>query len=79
MCYEKIALPARYFYYNFSRVHEMYKPMPMKVTAPPQGSIANYILVRRCSQTVSTFSFVLDELCYVLPLEKFNLVVCNPC
>ena len=57
MCYEKIALPARYFYYNSSRVHEMYKPMAMKVTAPPQGSIANYVLVvvRKRSQPLASF------------------------
>ena len=42
MCYEKIALPARHFYYITSRVHEMYKPTAMK---GQQGLIANYVLV----------------------------------
>ena len=44
-CYEKIALPARHFYYITNRFHEMYKPTAMNVTAPPQGLIANYVLV----------------------------------
>lgn len=71
MCYEKIALPARHFYYITSRVHEMYKPTAMK---GQQGLIANYVLVdvRKPSQPLASFK-TNYTLCFTILIEKFNL------
>lgn len=70
MCYEKIALPARHFYYITSRVHEMYKPTAMK---GQQGLIANYVLVdvRKPSQPLASFK-TNYTLCFTILIEKFN-------
>ena len=56
----------------------MYKPMALKVTAPSQGSITNYILVvvRKRSQSLASFK---ANYAMFYRLQKFNLVACNPC